>query len=592
MKAPLTPHYFQKEAVAAIFAALEEYGAMPLREDGTPEPCNPVVAMPTGTGKSVVIADFIKQLYQRYPYMRTLMCTHVKELIIQNMEKMLNVWPTAPAGVYSSGLNRFELAPITFCGIASVYNMALAFGKVDVFIVDECHLVSDKDASMYQTFIQALMLLNPYMRIIGLSATPFRIGMGYVTEGSLFSHICFDLTGRDAFNRLIIEGYLSNLFPRPTTTKIDTSQVAIHGGEFVQNQLQAASDKEAITYGAIEEMVQFGEDRRSWLMFTTGIEHTIHVAKMMNEHFNIPTACVHSKMKDGERDRNIEHYKLGKYRCMVSGNILTTGFDHPWLDLIGDLQATNSPGKHVQKYGRGTRCNYAPGYDLSRLDQRLASIVAGGKNNCLVLDFARNTERLGPINDPQVPKRRGPGGRPGIAPVRICDGCGVYNHASAPICANCGFEFPRVIKFGDTASTAQVIAGPVDPPHHEIFKLDRVVYGVHERSERPPSLKVIYYCGLRMFREYICFEHRNFPLHMAHEWWRERAPDPIPTTVNEAIQRMNQIQVPRNLRVWMNRKPEPKVVGYDFTGTSFTADQVDPGSGALSQNVETQRVSA
>jgi DNA repair protein RadD len=164
--------------------------------------------------------------------------------------------------------------------------------------------------------------------------------------------------------------------------------------------LQAAVDDADITYRALTEAVQIGQSRRSWTAFASGIDHAIHIAEMLRGTFGIDAAEVHSKMPEKERDRRIEAYKRGELRCIVNKDILTTGFDHPPIDLILMLRPTMSTGLWVQMLGRGTRPydpavhGYLPGFPTKKYD-------------CCVLDYAGNTRRLGPINDPVIPKPKG-----------------------------------------------------------------------------------------------------------------------------------------------------------------------------------------
>jgi DNA repair protein RadD len=365
--------------------------------------------------------------------------THRKELISQNLDKLMAVWPTAPAGVYSAGLGRKDASyPIIFGGVGTVARGAPElFGRIDLLLIDECHLVSPNESTMYQKVIAGLKEINPYLKVIGFTATHYRLGHGMLTdEGGLFTDICFDMSTVDAFNWFIDEGYLIPLHPKKVIAELDTSKVAIHGGEFKQNELQAAVDHDEITYGACQEMLAYGLDRKCWLVFASGIDHTIHVAAMLDS-LGIRTTFVHSKMSNGERDKNLADFKAGRYQAIVNNGILTTGFDHPAIDLIGMLRPTQSPSLWVQMLGRGTRPVYADGFDLSTTEGRLTAIHNGPKHNCLVMDFAGNTRRLGPINDPVLPKRRGKGGG-GTAPVKLCEHCGTYNHASVRFCISCG----------------------------------------------------------------------------------------------------------------------------------------------------------
>ena len=138
---------YQNAAVRSIFQYFE---------DGNTG--NPIVAMPTGTGKSLVIGDFIKTALHQYPGTKIVKLTHVKELIEQNMDKLKKLWPLAPAGLYSAGLKRKEaFFPIVFGGVSSVVKANMQhFGKVDLVLIDECHLVSPKEGTMYQKIISQL----------------------------------------------------------------------------------------------------------------------------------------------------------------------------------------------------------------------------------------------------------------------------------------------------------------------------------------------------------------------------------------------------------------------------------------------------
>jgi DNA repair protein RadD len=264
-------------------------------------------------------------------------------------------------------------------------------------------------------------------------------------------------------------------------------------------------------------------------------------------------------MPDVERDANISGFLAGKYRAMVNNGILTTGFDFPGIDLIGMLRPTKSPSLWVQMLGRGTRPVYAEDFDLLTTEGRLASIAAGPKQNCLVLDFAGNTLRLGPINDPVLPKRKGEGGG-GIAPVKLCPVCGTYNHASVRYCVSCGNEFPKEVKIKERAGTEELLASST--PIFEVFKVDRVVYGIHRKEGSPPSLRVEYFSGLRMFKEWHCFEHSGVPRKKARDFWRENSGTEPPESVDEAIIRLPELRTPTGIRVEL--KPKYDQVLYHY----------------------------
>jgi DNA repair protein RadD len=144
---------------------------------------NPCLVLPTGAGKSHVIAALCKDALQSWPETRILMLTHVKELIEQNAQKMRQHWPNAPMGIYSAGMGQKILGePITFAGIQSIRKHADQVGHVDLVIIDECHLVNHNDEGGYRTFLSDIYRTNPNVRVIGLTASPYRLGHGYIIE--------------------------------------------------------------------------------------------------------------------------------------------------------------------------------------------------------------------------------------------------------------------------------------------------------------------------------------------------------------------------------------------------------------------------
>lgn len=522
---------YQKAAIEFLFKYFKEKKG------------NPIVAMPTGTGKSIVISDFVRTAYKLYPGTRIMMLTHVRELIDQNMRNLLKMWPTAPAGVFSAGLKRKEAhTPIVFAGIQSVVRKPELFGHIDLVLIDECHLVSPKDSTSYQKFINALKVVNPLLKVIGFSATPYRLGQGMLTDSDgIFTDICFDLTSRDSFNWMVRKGWISPLIPKQTTTHLETGSVRIQGGEYVQSELQLAVDKEAVTYAALREAINAAHDREHWLIFGTGIQHCEHIAGALQD-LGIAAATVHSELDNSERDKRVRDFKDGRLRALVNNNVLTTGFDFPAIDCIVMLRPTASPVLWVQMLGRGTR----PAY---------------GKNNCLVLDFAGNTRRLGPINDPVIPRKRGKG-PPGIAPVRLCEHCGCYSHAAARYCENpeCGQEFPRTVKIQAEASSEQLIAGfAAEIANHQV---DHVVYRVHKKEGRPDSMRVDYHCGLLRFSEYIMLDHGGYPAHLARQWWQMRCKWGAPPSVADGMKAVEYLKVPKTISVLMEKFP--RIMGYTF----------------------------
>lgn len=520
------------------------------------QPANPLIAMPTGTGKSWVIAGLLKLVFEWAPQSRVLMLTHVKKLIEQNFDKLLALWPTAPAGIYSAGLKRRELEHrITYAGIASIIHVVDQLAPVDIVVVDEAHLVSHHSETMYRQFLAAMLRKNPKMKVIGLSATCYRMGLGMLTEGGIFTGIAFDLTTIKAFAWLVEKGYLAPLHAIRTRYELDASQVRINGGEYVQKDLQDKLDRHDINEAVVEEMCQVGEARQRWKVFASGIDHAEHIAQLLNG-YGISTVAIHSKLSAEEHDARFRDYTEGRVRCAVSMDEMTTGVDIPEMDFIAVLRPTRSTARWVQMLGRGTRP--APW---------------AGKTDCLVADFTNNTRDLGPINDPVLPrppKERKKGAAQPSAPVKECPQCRSYVHASLGTCPYCGHYFAPPSKLNAQAAGLEVMRMEEPEPVVEELSVHTITYHKHSKKDRPLSLQVSYHCmeagGMpRLFREYVCLEHGGAAQAHAHRWWQERCTNVAPPeTVQRALDLANRVlRAPRAIRVWTNKR-HPEIVGYVY----------------------------
>ena len=299
---------------------------------------------------------------------------------------------------------------------------------------------------------------------------------------------------------LIDQGYLAPLISKQTSTQLDVSGVGTRGGEFIAGQLEAAVDQDPITRAAIDEVVDYGQDRRSWLLFCAGVDHACHVCDAVRAR-GVSCATIFGHTPKAERDSIIAAFKRGEVRALASMGVLTTGFNAPAVDLIAMLRPTKSTGLYVQMAGRGTR-------------------LAPGKENCLVLDFAGNVARHGPI-DLVKPKdkterskaraRRRPGSAPRARPS---------TRWRRGVCIDCGYVFPAPeVQLEATATTRPILS----TGRPEWVDVGGVTYHRHEKPGKPPSLRVDYHCGLVRHCEWVCLEHGGYAGRKALQWWRRRA---------------------------------------------------------------------
>lgn len=408
-----TPRYYQTEALIAAIEHLKKPGFGGL------------AVLPTGTGKSFIIADLIHQLLKQKKDLKILMITHVKELIEQNFEKLKAVWEypkgRPPAGIFSVGLSRSDTTQsIVYGGIQSVYRIGRRFGAVDLLVIDECHRITESSGSMYGRFIRDLRRSNPNLRIIGLTATPYRADLGSLENGRIFDETFYDISSGEDFERLITEGFLCDLVGVKPNEVIDLREVQVIRGEFNQTSLDEYVNRAEITKKIVAETLLRTKNRKQGLAFCVTQRHAEDMASRFIEAGR-SASFVHSELSPFERNLRIEQFRSGRLELLANVGVLTTGFDVPAIDYIVMARPTRSPSLHVQMLGRGMR-------------------TSSGKKDCLVLDYGGNIQRLGMVNDVSLPEPNEEQStqRP---KAKLCDACQTLNGLSSKFCRKCGSRF-------------------------------------------------------------------------------------------------------------------------------------------------------
>jgi DNA repair protein RadD len=519
----LTLRPYQQLAVDAVYQHLRE------RDD------NPVVVIPTGGGKTPVMATICRDAVQTWSG-RVLILAHVKELLQQSVDKLKQVCPELPVGVYSAGLKRRDTEhAVIVAGIQSVYKRACDLDAFDLILVDECHLIPADGEGMYRQFLSETRVLNPHVRVVGFTATPFRLDAGPICrEDHFLNAVCYEV----GIRQLIADGFLSPLNSKAGVAKVDTNQLHVRAGEFVASEVEAAMDDAALVEAACAEIAETTRDRQSVLIFASGVQHGRHVCQVLAEKHGIECGFVCGETPDAERDQLLARFRhqewirqlqidFGeraaqplKYLCNV--NVLTTGFDAPNVDCVVLLRPTLSPGLYYQMVGRGFRLH-------------------PGKANCLVLDYGGNVLRHGPVDRLNVIEKRGDG--TGEAPAKECPSCRALIAPAYSICPQCGHEFPppERKKHESRATNAGVLSGQVTDCEYEVRD---VTYSVHTKKDAdesaPKTLRVDYRLGLDYWvSEWICFEHTGWARRKAEQWWKARSPDPLPDTAQHAADLAN-----------------------------------------------------
>jgi DNA repair protein RadD len=524
----MTLRPYQQKAIDALFDYLSSKKG------------NPLIVLPTGSGKSHVQAGFIRQVLDKWPNERFLLLSHVKELLVQNAEKLSELKPA----LYSAGLGTRNTGQITIAGIQSVHKKAHEMGDISIVIIDECHLVSKTGNTMYQKFIKNLKGICPHVRVVGMSATPYRLDSGSLTQGTL--RIFTDVVHESSILELIEQGYLSPIKTAETTRKVDTTNIRRAHKEYVIKELDHVA--RTITEDAINEIEILCSDRKSWLVFCVSVGHASEVAKAITQR-GYKAAAVTGKTPKQDRDRLLTDFKEGRLRALTSVNVLTTGFDAPNADALICLRPTMSPGLWVQMVGRGLR-------------------IAPGKKDCLVLDFTTNTYTHGPIDKITCDNS----GDVNTSPYIICEGCGAQNEPSQKNCHACSEEFCKtcpscmsLIAKGCAIcpNCKQWLTRERKVNHERHVQGGEVISGEQEQIDvedweatqwvkkgKPVSMCMIYYTGIRQYREWICFQHDGYAKDNAHTWWYNHGGlPPVPSTVSEALNRITELGVPKKISV-------------------------------------------
>lgn len=369
-----------------------------------------VIVLPTGSGKSLVIAE-LARLAKR----KILVLTHVKELVEQNHQKYKSYGVTA--GIYSAGLKLKETQhQVTFASIQSAARNLNDFNEpYSLIIIDECHRVNlaspdlstekptdnakskpkskskvepkepsqesaskPSNSNQYQQIIEKLMQVNPEVKLLGLTATPYRLGLGWIykkhyrgfmqsEEKRPFEHCIYELPIRN----LIKRKYLTqpNLVDA-TIEHYDFSSLRSNAsGEYSPSDMNHLLNKNPrVTQSIIEQVIELGGKRQGIMIFAATVEHAKEVFSYLPSQLS---ALITGATDNTERDKLIKAFKRKEIKYLVNVSVLTTGFDAPHVDMIAILRPTQSVSLYQQIIGRGLR-------------------LSDNKKDCLVIDYTGN----------------------------------------------------------------------------------------------------------------------------------------------------------------------------------------------------------
>jgi len=416
-----TPRWYQTEAVQTV----------------QPPKGRKLIVVPTGGGKSLIAAMLCAG---EAAFGRVLVITHVKELVEQNERELRGNAPELDIGVCCAGLKRYEYdATVVIASIQSIYKKLDDFKDITLIIIDECHRITPVGGKMYRAVLEhfdALHLIETgesKFPVVGLTATPFRTGTGYLHYGNhaLFDHVLKpDANGKLVprphyeieYQKLVDEGHLVPFAKLGSELAYSDDGLHMRAGEFMQEELDELAKDNAKTKKIVAQIVERAADRWAWMVFAINVRHA-HVIKRFFAEQGIEAGIVYAGMEaDGlDRDLEIASFKMGFYRVLINVGVLTTGFDYPELDCVILCRPIGSPVLFIQCAGRGTR-------------------TAPGKVNCLLLDYGGNISRFGEFGSPEIREKGNSKDR------KICPTCGESNSISARRCSACDHKFENMFK--------------------------------------------------------------------------------------------------------------------------------------------------
>lgn len=353
---------------------------------------NDLCVLPTGAGKSIVIAYLAKTLNKPI-----LILQPSKEILEQNYAKLCHYVDADEIGIYSASMNQRDIKFFTFATIQSIYKKPEEFKDFGIVIIDECHGVNPKNlGGMFTSFLKKIG--SP--KVVGFTATPYRMGLTYLWKDDLFngrqlvaasaiklinrmkpmfwSRIIYNINNED----LVIAGYLTRLkYINAGLLKHEEIPVNISQSDF---NLEGFEKKLEPKKSRITDAIDYAKrTSKNVLVFCSSVKQAESLQSQTSN-----SAVVTAKTKKDDREEIITDFKSGKLQVVFNVGVLTTGFDHPTLDCIILLRPTRSIALYYQMLGRGVR-------------------IAEGKEHCQIIDLTSTVQNLGRIETIKLDKEEG-----------------------------------------------------------------------------------------------------------------------------------------------------------------------------------------
>ena len=492
-----------------------------------------LVQAATGAGKTIVFCALIQQLLSKWPYIRIGILAHRRELIGQARDKLLITWPDAPIGIAcaSTGEAVDTDQPVVIGSIQTLVRRLESTAAFDVIIVDEAHRIPPLNLrSMYSNWIEKMQQANPAVRVLGFTATPFRLGHGYIygaekkpENRNLFPALNYRIGIEDLQPLGFLCPYRAKTIANSVSADLATVSVK---GDYNIAELSDVMGRQEHVGSAVHALKEHAADRKRIVVFAVTIAHATKLMVAFTAA-GYRAATVHSKMPLAQRDMILRGFEQGMVQVMTSVGVLTEGWDSPAVDCLVLCRPTKSTGLYVQMVGRGLR----PHPD---------------KTDVLILDLSNNCLTHG---DPAKPTVTIPGAPPADAvPVlKACPKCEELVRTGIMVCPACGYEWPppEVIVNNDPVVLRDVSWSAPEPITATIERADFYPYTSRAGNfmmRLEMRCRVNGHVGTNFVNEYFDFDGNNAYGHSkALRLWRMLVQTDPPQSVAEAGERRGEL---------------------------------------------------
>jgi len=498
---------------------------------------NVLLQAPVGSGKTIIFNEIVRRYLTAYPHLTIAIVAHMQELCQQAYDKMIKVWPNGwqKLGLACASLGKVDTSKPVIIGSVQTLARRKAARPVDLLIVDECHHINALETGtagkgQYHNLINKLKELNNNLRILGVSATPYRLSDGYIYGNeckpgttTLFPRLNYQIT----IEELISNGYLSPMRAKKNVEmNKELENVKKIGGDYALNELDDLCGKEIYINAAVQTYKEHGENRRNVLVFAVSIKHAESLANAFKQA-GYKATVVHSCLSNDERKKRLEEFERGDINILVNVTIVSEGVDIPNIDLIMLCRPTLSASLFCQMIGRGLR-------------------LAPEKKDLLVLDMAGNYDALG---DPLNPEVIIPGASKKSDKKqtnKICIGCGEMIPVRSRLCPYCGHENEGTIftEISTPPKMVEVEARPlgkseVVESYCEPYVSFKGYYMLKLILNCKPGGQIVHYLDIEgTASAYGQRKARGL-------WWGLSGGKKYPDTVTEATERFNELSLPK-----------------------------------------------